>query len=97
MDHPIEMEPDLVRRRGSELAVFEVKPEARTHDLICGLGQLMVYGHANQADRRVLVCPRLEERLTQVSETGVRNGIVFLYFREENGDYTFSWSEARQS
>lgn len=68
--------PDLLVKKKSAQFLFEIKPEARPHDLMLACGQVLVYGFHLKADRRFIVSKELKKE---------KLGLAIAKFLEEQG------------
>lgn len=78
----------ILRHQERVVALFEIKTAATTQDVATALGQLFLYGAANEPVRRIMVLP---EPLTSEAERHLlRWGIECLYFSGRADNPRFS-------
>lgn len=88
--------PDLLVEKNGKSALFEVKPVARTHDLILACGQVLVYNEHAKADRIVIVSER--PNFSKYAGKGIARvlkkfDIAFIPYRKTKNGYIFKGLE----
>ena len=83
--------PDLVVAKGDRRVLFEIKPSSSLHDIICGIGQLLVYDKDIHSTHRMLVCPKLPDTkaMQLVLELMADHDIQHLECQSAGEDYLF--------
>jgi hypothetical protein len=84
--------PDLLVEKNGKSALFEVKPSARTHDLILACGQVLVYNEFAKADRIVIVSEKAN--FSKYDGQGIAGvlkkfDIGYIAYRKAKGRYVF--------
>lgn len=88
--------PDLLVEKNGKSALFEVKPAARTHDLILACGQVLVYNEHAKADRMVIVSEKPD--LSRYAGKGIARvlkkfDISYVPYRKISDGYLFEGLE----
>jgi hypothetical protein len=84
--------PDLLAEKNGKSVLFEVKPSARTHDLILACGQVLVYNEHANADRIIIVSEKTN--FSQYAGKGIARvlkkfDIAFVVYRKTKDRYIF--------
>jgi hypothetical protein len=88
--------PDLLVEKNGKSALFEVKPVARTHDLILACGQVLVYNEHAKAHRMIIVSER--PNLSKYAGKGIARvlkkfDIGYIAYRKTDDGYVFEGLE----